>query len=55
MRPLSQWRLTALALLSAGTLSAQTIAITGATVLPVSGPRLENATVSDAPFVNVKP
>jgi imidazolonepropionase-like amidohydrolase len=32
-------------LLSAGALSAQSIAITGATVYPVSGPRIENATV----------
>ncbi len=46
MRRTSQWRLAALLLVAVGRpLSAQAIAITGATVYPVSGPRIENATV----------
>ncbi len=45
MRAISQVRLTALALVTATSLPAQTIAITGATVYPVSGPKIENATV----------
>lgn len=46
MRPHSQWRLAALLMLSSATaLPAQTVAITGATIYPVSGPRIENATI----------
>lgn len=46
MRRLQQWRLAALAVLAlASTAGAQAIAITGGTVHPVSGPRIENGTV----------
>lgn len=46
MRTFRQWRLAALAVAALGaTAQAQTIAITGGTVFPVSGPRIENGTV----------
>jgi imidazolonepropionase-like amidohydrolase len=45
MRALMTWRLAALALLASTGAGAQTIAITGGTVYPVSGPRIENGTV----------
>ncbi len=46
MRAQSMWRLAALALaVTATTASAQTIAITGGTVFPVTGPKIENGTV----------
>jgi imidazolonepropionase-like amidohydrolase len=46
MRAQSMWRLAALALsASALTASAQTLAITGGTVFPVTGPKIENGTV----------
>lgn len=45
MRRTTMWRLAALALLAPAALGAQTIAITGGTVYPVSGTRIENGTV----------
>lgn len=45
MRPYSLPRLLALVALAAGAAGAQTVAITGGTVHPVSGPRIENGTV----------
>lgn len=50
MRASKMWRLAALATLTVGsslasTVGAQTIAITGGTIYPVSGPKIENGTV----------
>jgi imidazolonepropionase-like amidohydrolase len=45
MRAPTLWRLAALAVLASAAADAQTIAITGGTVYPVNGPKIENGTV----------